>query len=182
MYWGAVLGLAAAVAVVVVGGSLVVIAMAAWGAACEWLDDRYRRRRLASLPVTQSRTAWMGARNLQRGATVLTPSTPYRYRVERVLWLEKLPLAGPVVAALEGQDPDTLEIQQRWHKWAPDDHVIAFTADVDPAEGQASDEVGKLYGRFSHTQRSQFEDSNGLHEQLSVADADAERDIWPSMP
>jgi len=125
-------------------------------------------------PEPRRVTVWTWVRELARGATVLTPSTPYRFRIERVLWVEKQPLGGPVVAALEGQDPETLQLQQRWHKWDSDEHVIVFTADVDPFEGTVgASEREKLYDRFAADKQPRPE---------PVEEQQEEEDLWQSAP
>jgi hypothetical protein len=96
--------------------------------------------------VPPSKTARLAACKLVKNTMVLTPSTPYRYRVEQVLWIEKQPF-GPVTANLEGPDPATGMPQQRWHQWRPEELVTAFIADVEIQEHDG--DYGGLYGRYS---------------------------------
>jgi hypothetical protein len=122
------------------------------------LLDR-RDRQPPAPPARRGKTAVTSARRLYQGAMVLTTTSPYRYRVERVVWIEKQPLNGPVVANLEGTHPETGAPQQRWHRWEPSEMVTVFTADVDPLEhGGGYDELLERYGRAEHKRDKQKEE------------------------
>jgi hypothetical protein len=111
-------------------------------------------------------TKTVQACRLKRGAVVLTPSTPYRYRTERVVWLERQPF-GVVVANLEGQDPDTGETKQRWHRWGPHDMVTVFLADVEVYEhGGDYGNVYELYGK-RREQPNEEEEEVGAWQRVS---------------
>jgi hypothetical protein len=108
-----------------------------------------RQRRTPPRPRARSSTIRVGACRLAKDAMVLMPSTPHRFRIERVLWIERQ-LGGGVVANLEGNDPDTGTVTQRWHHWQPRDLVTVFVADVrvDVHEGN----FDGVYERYSSPQ------------------------------
>jgi hypothetical protein len=124
-----------------------------------WFERIMYRDDTPRPPAQPSSTVHVAAHRLRKGAMVLTPSTPYRYKAERITWIEKQPLNGPVVANLEGTHPDTGAPQQRWHRWEPSEMVTVFVADVD-VEQHGGDYSGLLerYGRAEQQQDKQKEE------------------------
>jgi hypothetical protein len=123
-----------------------------------WLQRQRRDRRPVAPPVQRGSTTSIRACRLVKGAMVLTPSTPFRFRAEQVLWIDKPPFQ-PVVAHLEGIDPDTGATQQRWHQWQQTDMVTVFTSAVEIYEHGGN--YGGLYERFG--QPGEQEDLSKWH-------------------
>jgi hypothetical protein len=105
------------------------------------------KRYVAPLPPPPTpKTIRMSVCKLERDDVVLTQSTPFRYRMEKVLWLERQPF-GPVVATLEGTDPETLSMQQRWHQWRREEMVTVLMGEVE-LEDYSGDQA-QLYDKYS---------------------------------
>jgi hypothetical protein len=115
------------------------------------------RRRVPPRPARRSSTVSMLACRLVKGSMVLTHSTPYRYRVEQVLWIERQPF-GPIVANLEGTDPETGATQRRWHTWQSSERVTVFTADVVvDGPGGNYDELIRRFGQGVQQQQDELD-------------------------
>jgi hypothetical protein len=106
-------------------------------------------------PAQRCSTVTVSACRLVNNAMVLTSSTPYRYRVERVVWIDK-PQFGPIVVHLEGTDPDTGAPTQRWHQWRSSEMVTVFVADVEI--DQHGGDYNKLLERYGMAEQPKSED------------------------
>jgi hypothetical protein len=134
------LGLVAAVVAVAVGGRAVLLEL---------------RRRAAQAQQQQaereppvSAMVHLRAGQLEVGAVVITRSTPYRWKQEQVVWLERQPMMGPVVALLQSPDPETGEEQQRWHQWPAMEQVTQHVGEVDTDDFAPRGDFGGLYQKF----------------------------------
>lgn len=118
-----------------------------------------------SLPDGQKAKAPRGsttnvpAHRLVKGVLVLLPSSPYRFRAEEIRWIEKQPLNGRIVAHLEGSDPETGAVTQRWHEWRPSDRVTVFvsTIDLDEHGGRYDELVGRYGGQQQAEEEKQWQ-------------------------
>jgi hypothetical protein len=152
MLWLTV-GLVGVVAMLLLAVGLLILA-APWLIALgtSWWDRRQLQSPAPPAPPEQRATVQLSACLLVKGVQVLTQSTPYRFRQERVVWIEKQQM-GRVVAALEGPDPETGMPQQRWHVWQPRDPVQVFVGAVEIQ--QHGGDYGDLYSRFAEQQEEQ---------------------------
>jgi hypothetical protein len=116
-------------------------------------------------PPTPSRsTVTVAAHRLRKGVMVLTQTSQYGYRAERITWIEK-PRLGPVVVNLEGTDRQTGEFQQRWHQWRPSEQVTVFVAEVDPYETDG--DYSNLLKRYGMAEQQQDKEEVGAWQRVS---------------
>jgi hypothetical protein len=80
-----------------------------------------------------SKTTRITAVRLRKGQMVLVPTSPFRFKVEMITWLERPhgQLGTVVVANLETTDAETGESLHRFHQWKTDEHVTVFLAQVE---------------------------------------------------
>jgi hypothetical protein len=120
-----------------------------------WLERR------AGGPITKT----VPARRVRPGVSVLVPSTPYRFKVERVLRIQREPL-GDVVVCLESEDKDGMTIP-RWHRWPADEPITMFVRYVEPYDyGGDFGSLMARYGSNGNGQATGTRDSVAVTEEL----------------